>query len=263
MSDASVPSFPTALRGYERQQVDDFLTRQTRELDRLRTESAELAQRLRQANQHAEATERENRELRNRPQPAPAAEDGFGFRAEKLIRLAEQEAAEVRDNANREAAALLEKARTEAEQHRHEVEQKLIARGSLMEQQASQRSAELAEREQQIADQLTAAREQADQIQDAASRTAERLREESEAAAAQTRERAERAARLVQERAEQEVARLGGVQADVRSELARLAEVLSAELTDDRGSALPAPREAERGGDGSAAPAPAKEPARA
>ncbi|GAA1863736.1 hypothetical protein GCM10009836_50100 [Pseudonocardia ailaonensis] len=243
MSDTSVPPFPTAMRGYERQQVDAFLADQARELDRLRAEATELTQRLRQANEHAEATERENRDLRNRPPQAAAAEEGFGFRAEKLLRLAEQEAGEVRDNANRESAAILEKARTEAEQHRHEVEQKLIARGSLLEQQAAQRTAELAEREQQITDQLGAAREQADQVHEAAARAADRLRQESEAAAEQTRERAERAARNVQERAEQEVARLGGIQTDVRAELARLAEVLSAELTGERGAGVPTQRD--------------------
>uniref|UniRef100_UPI0015F0230A DivIVA domain-containing protein n=1 Tax=Pseudonocardia pini TaxID=2758030 RepID=UPI0015F0230A len=137
MSDTTVPQFLTSLRGYDRQQVDEFVQTRGRELDRLRSEVAELGQRVRQANDHAQATERENRELRARTPQAPA-EEGFGFRAEKLLRLAEQEATEVRDNANRESATLLEKARTEAEQHRHEVEQQLIARGSQLEQQAAQ-----------------------------------------------------------------------------------------------------------------------------
>jgi cell division septum initiation protein DivIVA len=227
----SEPTFLTSLRGYDRQQVDEYLRTQSQELDRLRAEIADLGQRLRQANDHAQATERENRELRARTAQAPA-EEGFGFRAEKLLRLAEQEATELREAANRDAASLLEKARTEAEQHRHEVEQQLITRNSQLEQQATQRAAELAEREQQIADQLVAAREQAEQVTEAASRTAERLRREAEAAAADTRQRAEHASRQVREQAEQEVARLGTVQSDVRAELSRLADVLSAELKD-------------------------------
>jgi len=237
----SAPSFLTSLRGYDRQQVDEFLQDQTRELDRLRSEVAELGQRLRQANEHAQATERENRELRNRAPQAPA-EEGFGFRAEKLLRLAEAEATEVRENVTRESATILEKARTEAEQHRHQVEQQLIARGSQLEQQAAARNAELTEREQQIADQLAAAREQADQVTEAATRTSERLRREAEAAAADTRQRAERAARVLQEQAEQEVERLGTVQSAVRVELSRLADVLATELSTGIASEVPEQR---------------------
>lgn len=241
MSDDTAPTFLTSLRGYDRAQVDEFLSGNAAELTRLRSEVSELGRRLRQATDHAEATERENRDLRARTAQAPA-EEGFGFRAEKLLRLAEQEATELREHANRESTTLLEKARSEAEQHRHEVEQQLIARGSQLDQQAAKRTAELAEREQQIADQLAAARDQADQVTEAASRTAERLRAEAEGAASDTRQRAERAARQLREQAEQEVARLDGVQSDVRSELARLAEVLSAELTSGTLAEVPGPR---------------------
>lgn len=159
-----------------------------------------------------------------------SVEDSFGYRAEKLLRMAEHEAAEARTHAARESAAIIEQARTEAEEHRHQVEQTLISRASVLEQQAAQRTAELQEREQQIADQLSAAREQADQLHASATRAAERLRQESEAAAAETRLRAETLAQRQQDQARQEIDRLTALQADVRAELARLAGVLSAEL---------------------------------
>ena len=232
------PTFVTGMRGYDRKQVDDYVAASTAEMTKLRKEHSEAQRKLRLATEHAEATERELREMRSRPAPA-AAEEGFGFRAERLLRMAEQEAADVRDNASRESTAIVEKARTEAEQHRHEVEQGLIARASLMEQQAAQRASELADREQQIADQLAAAREQADELHTAAARAADRLRAESETAAEQTRVRAEQTAARVQEKAAQEVARLTGVQADVRSELGRLADLLGSEL---RGGNPPEPR---------------------
>jgi F0F1-type ATP synthase membrane subunit b/b' len=140
---------------------------------------------------------------------------------------------EIRSNASRESASIIEQARKEAEQHRHEVEQTLISRASLLEQQAAQRSSEIQEREQQVADQLSAAREQADQMHAAASRAAERLRQESEAAAEETRARAEAAAQRQRDSASQEIARLSALQQDVRTELARLAEVLTNELAAD------------------------------
>jgi hypothetical protein len=226
-------SFDTALRGYERRQVDEFVAERQKEVSRLRVELAEAQRQQRLATEHAEATETELRELRAKSAHVEpkSVEDSFGYRAEKLLRMAEHEAAEARSHASRESAAIIEQARTDAEKHRHEVEQTLISRASLLEQQAAQRTAELQEREQQISDQLSAAREQADQLHAAAARAADRLRQESEAAAAETRLRAETAAQRQRDQAGQEIARLTALQSDVRAELARLAEVLSAELS--------------------------------
>jgi hypothetical protein len=228
---SSIP-FDTVLRGYERRQVDDFVAKQKDEITKLKDELAEAQRKRRLANEHAEATERELRDVRAKSAHSEprSVEDSFGYRAEKLLRIAEQEAAEVRTHASRESAAIIEQARTEAEKHRHEVEQSLIGRASVLEQQAAQRNAELQEREQQIADQLTAAREQADQLHAAAARTADRLRQESEAAAEEAKLRAATDIQRQRDQATQEIARLDKVQGDVRSELARLNEVLSNEL---------------------------------
>ena len=149
--------FDTVLRGYERRQVDDFVSRLKSELAQMKDELADAQRKRRLANEHAEATERELRDLRAKSAHSEprSVEDSFGYRAEKLLRIAEQEAAEVRTHASRESAAIIEQARTEAEKHRHEVEQSLIARAAVLEQQAAQRNAELQEREQQIADQLS------------------------------------------------------------------------------------------------------------
>ena len=51
---------------------------------------------------------------------------GFGVRAERLLRLAEIEAREMRAAAAADVAAMIAKAQAEAESHRHEVEQQLI-----------------------------------------------------------------------------------------------------------------------------------------
>ncbi len=221
--------FESSLRGYDRRQVDEFIARQDRELTALRAELEDSRRLRRLADDHATATEAELRQAR-RPS-AGSGEDGFGFRAEKLLRLAEQEAAEVRSQAARESAALIEQARTRAEEHRHEVEQGLIGRATVLEQHAAERAAELGAREQEITDQLAAAREQADELHAGAVAAAARLRKESESAAEGVRRSAAAAAQREQERSAQEVERLTALQADVRSELGRLAAVLSAELT--------------------------------
>jgi chromosome segregation ATPase len=249
---ANMP-FDTVLRGYERRQVDEYVGKQQGEMSRLQEELAEAQRKRRLATEHAEATERELREVRAKSAHSEprAVEDSFGYRAEKLLRIAEQEAAEVRTHASRESAAIIEQARTEAEKHRHEVEQSLIARASVLEQQAAQRNAELQEREQQIADQLTAAREQADQLHAAAARTADRLRQESEAAAEEAKLRTATDIQRQRDQAAQEIARLDKVQADVRSELARLNEVLSNELSAGPRAGIPAQRNGMPGAGGS------------
>jgi hypothetical protein len=231
--------FAIALRGYERSQVDEHLARRDKETSGLQAELTELRQQRDEAVARAETAEKDLRESRTSG-AAPVGES-FGFRAEKLLRLAEHEAAEVRSSAGRESAAIVEKARTEAEAHRHEVEQTLIARASLLEQQAAQRTAGLQEREQQLAEQLASAREQADQLHANAARAAERLREESETAAEQTRRRADAEATQRLDQAA-EVTRLSGLQSDVRTELTSLAELITTKLVpSSTGAAEPPP----------------------
>ena len=56
--------FDTVLRGYERRQVDDYVGRLKDEITQLKDNLAEAQRKRRLANEHAEATEREMRDLR-------------------------------------------------------------------------------------------------------------------------------------------------------------------------------------------------------
>jgi len=97
-ADGDRPLFATALRGYERNQVDDYLTQRDKELSGLRAELADLRAERDRAVSDAESVGKELREARAKSahlEPA-AKEDSFGFRAEKLLRIAEQEAADIR-----------------------------------------------------------------------------------------------------------------------------------------------------------------------
>jgi hypothetical protein len=228
---ATSSAFDSALRGYERRQVDEYVARQRNETATLRAQLAEAERQRRLATEHAEATEEENRRLRSTAgREAPPPEEGFGFRAEKLLRLAEQEAAEVRARTRPESVGLLEQTRAEAEKHRHEVEQQLISRAAQLDQAAARRAVELQEREQQISDQLEATRAETEQLHAAATRAADRLRQESEAKAEEIRIRAEASAKKVRDEAEHDLMRLSALRSNVHAELARLAEVLVNEL---------------------------------
>ncbi len=204
-----------------------------KELATLRAELAESERRRSAADQHASATETEIRSVRAQHQQYTAQtppEESFGFRAEKLLRLAEQEAAEVRGNATREATAMVEQARSDAEHHRHEVEQALIARAGVLDQQAAQRALELQEREQQIADQLASARAEAETLHEATRRAADQYREQAQAEADEVRARAAHTAERMREAAIEEVSKLGDLQNTARAELGRLADLLTHEL---------------------------------
>ena len=65
------------------------------------------------------------------------------MRAERLLRLAETEAREMRGAAAADVAAMIAKAQADAEAHRHEVEQQLIERSTALDRQARDRTGRL------------------------------------------------------------------------------------------------------------------------
>lgn len=254
--------FVTVMRGYDRTEVDEHLRVAERRVARQRAELAASEERRRRAEEHAATLETEIRKVRARLDSASApADGGFGVRAERLLRLAEQEAAELRTAAGREVATVRQEARADAERHRHEVERDLIARSASFDERAAQRTAELQQREQQLADQQTAVRAETEALQAAAQRAADQYRQRVEADAEEVRARAVADAAKIREQAGEEVTRLSALENDVRAELGRLVAVLSGELT-GRGtppgdaSAAPAgdPPPSEQGHDGRATP---------
>jgi len=105
------------LRGYDRIEVDEYV-------EKLLEENAALRREVESAGQRAVATEQPGRE-----EPSShyydvdtPAEDSFGFRAEKLLRLAEREAAEMRTRATRDAEAVEATARRRVEDQLREAE---------------------------------------------------------------------------------------------------------------------------------------------
>jgi chromosome segregation ATPase len=218
-------SFDIVRRGYDRDQVDA----QVRELrERIAaTESARQA-----AEQRARAIEGEVRNMRAQQADGPISQESFGFRAEKILRLAEHEAADVRSRAANEATAMVEQARADAERHRHEVEQKLIARSAELDQEAAQRNVAIQEREQQAAALLADAREDAARITDDARHAADALLTEAKNRADEVRQRSEQDLKRRREASEQELRRIGSLHEGVRNEMARLHKLLGSELGD-------------------------------
>ncbi|HEY4007112.1 MAG TPA: hypothetical protein VGM60_18265 [Pseudonocardia sp.] len=229
-SPAQVLGFDQVRRGYDRQQVDTHL-------HTLQARLAELRQAHRQEHQRADWVEKELREARELLErraattpPRVPKEEGFGFRVEKLLRTAQDEAAEVRNDAAREAAALLDKARSDAERHRQTVGQSLVARAGTLEQEAAQRRAELDDRERQISEQAAVSQAETDRMLAEVRRHAAQVSHEAQARVEQERTRAEQANRERQEAAENELGRLRTLHEEVRRQLARMYDSLSREF---------------------------------
>jgi len=107
------PQFDMVLRGYDRIEVDEYIAAVLEENAALRRElDARAAARPERRPEPATAAT---------PTPTPydvdtPAEDSFGFRAEKLLRLAERESAEMRTRATRDAEAAEAAARRRSEE---------------------------------------------------------------------------------------------------------------------------------------------------
>jgi DivIVA domain-containing protein len=141
------PHFDMVLRGYDRIEVDEYI-------EKLLQENAALRRELESAPRAEAPVARDEQPTVQAvapvaPQPGgqydidTPAEDSFGFRAEKLLRLAEREAAEMRTRATRDAEAVEATARRRVEE------------------------------------QLRAAEREADQIRDQASQQATRLKKQA------------------------------------------------------------------------------------
>ena len=190
---------------------------QTSESERIAALEAELAE----ARTRAEKAER------------ALAEGGvgsFGMRAERLLRLAEAEAREMRGAAAADVAAMIARAQAEAEAHRHEVEQQLIERSTAMDRQARDRQAAAAAREQEMTAQLESCRAEGERLRNAALSEAERIRRDAQSDAARMRDAAEVEGRTMRESATTETDRLGVIQQRAREQLARLDRTLGEAL---------------------------------
>jgi cell division septum initiation protein DivIVA len=172
MSDNAAP-FELVRRGYEPSQVDRRIQQLARELDAARRQVSELSRKVEQVQNEKRAAEEQLADS------APSY-SGLGARIEKILGLAEEEAAE-----------LLSKATQEADQNRKIAEQAGEKVRTDADRFATERrSAAEAEAAKVIED----AKRQADRLRDEAERDATARREEAEALFEQQRAKAARAA---------------------------------------------------------------------
>jgi cell division septum initiation protein DivIVA len=230
--------FETALRGYDRNQVDARIAELSRQLAAAGEHNRAIAARLAEEQRRAENAERQLRETRASQGKHAAAQpggngeggQGFGYRAERILRMAEAEAHETRSKAAKEATELLERARAEAEVHRHEIEQNLIMRATALDQKANEVSTALREREQAAAAELSSARSEAESVRAQARHEMEQARRNVEIVARDIRAQAERWAEQHRAAVSRDVARLVGLKETLHRDLGAVSENLLAGL---------------------------------
>ena len=157
-------AFDVVLRGYDKRQVDE----------RLRFLGAELTvadNALRAASERAALLEDALSEARSTPAGEQLGDSNFGARVEKILKLAEDEAREVRSQADAAALALVEQARAHAAEQDSALQQRWSELDSA--RQELEQARQEANRE---CEQLRAqARAEADQIRTAVTQQADQL----------------------------------------------------------------------------------------
>ncbi len=241
-------AFDVVLRGYDKRQVDE----------RLRFLGAELTvanDALRAASERTTLLEDALSEARSTPAGEPSGDSHFGARVEKILKLAEDEAREVRSQADAAAVELVEQARAHAAEQdnalqlrwaeldnaRQELEQARQEVNRECEQIRAQARAEAEQLHTAVthqADQLfTAARADAEKVGDAAHAEAEQLiaqaKAEAEQLVAQANAHAQQlvaaatdAARAREQSSAHEVHQLSRLREEINADLYRAKQVL-------------------------------------
>jgi hypothetical protein len=229
--------FATVRDGYDRAQVDRRIADLSSRLAAVDEQRIDMTRRLAAERRRAEQFEQELRGARTaehavRPGGTqdPERGTGFGYRAERIMRMAEAEARDMRSTAAAEVSALLERTHAEAESHRHEVEQALIARRTDLDEETTRRTADLDAREAALAAELDSVRAEVAHLREEARREVAELRRDAEAELEQARAEADRAADHRRQEATAELDRLTAVQDGMRAELAKLHGVITAGL---------------------------------
>ena len=244
-TDLTQPAFATVRKGYDPAAVDAQFALLAESLAAMRAALTDSERRRAMAEQHAVAVEEEIRVVRSGI--SPAVETGFGARAERMLRLAETEAEQIRSAARRTAAEVIERARSEAERHRHDVRQRLIAETARAEEQAARRAAELREREDGLRERIAQAQAEADAVRAAAERAADAHRGAAHADVDELRRRTADELGRARALAERELSRLRELQGNARVELTRIAAAIRTELAPGAvGVVRPSPRPAPR-----------------
>jgi DivIVA domain-containing protein len=127
---ADLPQFASVMRGYDRGQVDDYVARLIDFLGDAEQRASRAERGLADALRRNERLTEQLREAIERQDQTPEASrpyEGLGERVETILRLAADEADELRQRGRSDAADILEEAKRRRDQERQRAEQELGA----------------------------------------------------------------------------------------------------------------------------------------
>lgn len=178
-----IPHFDVAMRGYDRRQVDAYVSRAEAEINELQTArdsalatSADRAAQLASNAAHIESLKRQASKATEQITSANVSD-----RIRDMLQLATEEAAQTRRSAEMEADRVIAAARADAERIRDEAAAELQRLTAAAKQTTTEAEQRLAQARAQAADEVTAARAEAARLVAAAN--AEREKLDAEAAA--------------------------------------------------------------------------------
>lgn len=107
-------SFDIVMRGYNRQQVDEYLTRTKQQIQGLEQRLAQAMNETQEARRQSEQARRELAEIRRQFEGQEPSYDELGERLSQILKLADQEAESKRHSADTEAERLRNQAAEDA-----------------------------------------------------------------------------------------------------------------------------------------------------
>lgn len=213
---SAVGNFPTALRGYDRSAVDDYVRSLENRVVQAGRDSVESERRISELQDQLTAT---RKELDERP-TGEVDYSSLGARAGHILKMAEEQAQEMLDQANRDANKLREEGQRDADRLRQQAEadgEQIRKNGRAELEQLRQRASQEAQAE------VERARSEASAVGAAAEREVEALRRQAQHEADSTRQSGYLEGEQHKTNAEAEAAR-------VRQQIAEEREAATAEL---------------------------------
>lgn len=206
-------SFDTAVRGYNRQQVSEYMSRSSKLIATLEKNLAVARADVQRARSDAERARVESERLRSAPVEVKSPHEELSARMSQILQLATEEAEQERANADAEITKLRDDSRVESE--------RLIDEARAQSEQVLAEARETAEREladarATAAEDLRSAREEAD-----------RIRQESEQHSAEVLDDAQRRAGAVNEVSDQRLETLTATHGEAVLRLGQIRDVLA------------------------------------
>jgi DNA repair exonuclease SbcCD ATPase subunit len=232
---ASGLPFATVMRGYDRDQVNDFFRRFDAEMrviaadrDAATANARELAENLQFAREEIEELRREVNKL----SVPPTTVQGMSERVSSMLRLASDEASEIRARSEAEAAETLSIARQEAEEHRQEIARQTQEMNERREAMNAEHEATMSAAHDEAARIVAEAKAQAEELDARAQSNRERIQEDFDLTmAARRKEALEQAQHLEATSKAEAKERLDAAHAEAESTRQRAASAATERVT--------------------------------